>query len=423
MIETFVINNYKSIKDLLVIDFTNKKQIIKENQQNLFKDFAGNKISRLNFLYGKNGSGKTTIIEALKVFQELVLSSKDVNSKRGRRTLDVVPFKIVEKVDDNTFFSLIFYSENEKYRFSIMYNSKTNTITDEILEHLTYDKQIIYAKEDQVFTFLSEIEKDRLATYKFTKQTILATLYEEFNLANKTLHKHIENVYLFFNSISFSFLNVNNKKSLAHLVDNKEYINMIIKQLRKFDLTIEDLVINAREVSFQEYKKRYSALLEEGLSEAFYDSLIERYEDAKVEYDLNVIHNKKPLDFKEESAGTQMIINILFSLYASNKKIWLIDDFEHDLHKEATMQIVKYLANNLLDLQFVFITHELEFLNIEEIHNKALHYFVIRDEKDLATTVVYLSQFADLRSDERNNWELFYRKFRLAQYPKITVND
>ena len=142
----------------------------------------------------------------------------------------------------------------------------------------------------------------------------------------------------------------------------------------------------------------------------------------KLNTSLDFIHYGHKLGYNEESSGTKKIANIIYSLIASDTKVWIIDDFEHDLHTEIAKELLLYLTKNITDLQFILVTHDLDMLDLEMVHHKALHYFVDRNSKDLSTSVVYLSQFADLRNDSRNSWSSFYRNYRLGQYPKLTIN-
>lgn len=429
MFQSFSVKNYKSIKDLLTIDFTSKNQIIKDEHKSLFAKLNGSTISRLNFFYGKNGSGKSTLKDALSSFVSLIMARGDdeeesflLNKSRYRGGVNIIPFKLGESLDSNTFFSLTFHIDSDTYRYSIVYDNVKRIIKDEKLEYFDKNFYVIFDKEQNIFNTLSVIEKERLNTYKLDKTTILYVLQNEVELVDKRLKLQINSVYNYLRKVSFDFISIQSDSSLKLLKKQKSFLNQIICKLKEFDLSIDTIKLNTREVSFDEYRRRFSFLENEDFKD-FAELVKFNYEREKTEYDFKIIHKNKGIEFSEESAGTQQIMNILFSLYASNKKIWIIDDFENFLHEEAATQLIIYLASNLLDMQFILMAHELSFLNLPEIHNKAVHYFVTKDENDLSTTIVNLTQFSDLRSDERNNWELFYRSFRLGQYPIITIND
>lgn len=428
MIELFAIENYKSIKDLLIVDFSNERYKINNEQMNLFIEYENKAISRINFFYGKNGSGKSSIVDALKVFRDITLFNNEISdiSPRTRRAVGfekVVPFKLVDKIKNDTFFSITFVINNMRYRYSISYDTTKNVINEEILEYFNKEFKIVFSKNKNEFKGLSAIEKERLETYKLDKMTIIGVINNEIQVSDKEYLAHFKNTLMFFNAMAFDFFDLNNNKSLKTLFDDKHKLTKITEQVKKYDLSIDDIKVSAREVSLAEFKKRYKILFADKKNKYLEDLVESTYQDSQIEYELNIIHKKKKLDYSEESTGTQRILNFLFSLYATSKKIWIIDDFEHDLHTEAAISIVDFLSKNLHKSQFIFITHELDFLNQPAVHNKALHYFVERDEEELSTQVIKLSQFSDLRNDERNNWEQFYRKFRLAQYPRITIME
>lgn len=428
MIKSFAVKNYKSIKELLQIDFTDKGQMISVENKNLFKNYNSSKISRLNFLYGKNGSGKSTIINAIQSMKDIVMTTRVSGSEidfmySSNEGVKITPFKITNEIGVETFFSMIFMYLDKEYRYTIKYNNEDSYIVDEVLENL--DEGItIYSKIKKIFMNISKIEKERLQTYNLNNNSLLTLLHNEIVIKDNETSKHISNAYNFFDEISFDFIRIDSKKSLKKLSENKESLKRISDQVKLFDLSIDSIEVKERMVSFNDYINRYKVIERDGrLPNGLMERLKYLYDKDSLEYDLSFIHKKHKLTFPEESSGTREIVNILFSLNASNKKVWIIDDFENDLHKEASIQLIKYLSQNYLDMQFIFVTHELSVLNIKEVRNKALHYLTERDNKNLSTSLVYLTQYTDLRSDDRNSWERFYRNYRLAQYPEITINE
>lgn len=426
MITKFSLKNFKSVQELITIDFTSKDYNGTNNfSANIVKEFNNEKIMRLNFFYGKNGAGKSTIVQGIKELKRVALSIPGIvdDEKFGNFFPNIVPFKLCNNIDNNTFLSLDFYSDHVKYKYSILFDTLKFEIIDEVLHKIENENlEILYSKHEKNYGDLTKVELERLLTYGLEKTSILSLLNEKIKLSSIPFTQHIKNVRTFFSNIAFDFIDMNYSQSLASLISNKEHLLEIEDNIKKFDLSIQNIEVSMRELSFEDYISRFN-FIRDKIRGGFLNLLKENYENEKIEYKLDFIHNKKSLNYDEESDGTKAIANILFSLVAFKSKVWVIDDFENDLHTEAATELIKYISENIIDSQFIFITHELSFLNLSEVHHKASHYFVERDNTALRTTIKYLTQFKDLRSDDRNSWLEFYKKYRLGQYPNIIINQ
>lgn len=427
MIESFAIANYKSIKDILVLDFKVSGHLGPEFDCLVSRECDSN-ISKISFIYGKNGAGKSSIVEGLKDFKNLAINNDegaiDTLDYVGKLKQKITPFKLGHKVDPISLFSLVFIVKDHQYRYTLTYDTSKNEIVEEQLEvneKKAYD--IIFSKKmEGGFKRLSAIELERLRTYKLEKRSVLSLLYKDINVASPKVFPHIENTYQFLENISFGFDSITKDASLESLYKNPFLQEKITTLIKGFDLSIEDIKIEKREISFDEFKGRYSFLVENPKDQAFQALLRNQYENRNVEYSLNFKHLESYLGFAEESSGTKKIANILYSLHSHHQKVWIIDDFEQDLHTEAVSELLKYIGKGDFDMQFVFITHELGILDLEAFKNKNLHFFVEKNEETLSTNIIKMSQFKDLKSDHDHTWSKFYKELRLGQYPAIQIN-
>lgn len=433
MLVSFVIKNFKSIKDVIEVDFTSTGQHVPPKHKNLFIDTNGVTINRLNFFYGKNGAGKSNIVKALQIFLGIIRRDFfefpgmiPYHLRHGRLLENTAPFKLGEQVDPLTFFSLVFVANQNTYRYSLSINNQKRIIEDERLEHLKGgDYVIMFSKRDSIFSGFSKTEQHIVGTYKNEKVTLLSLIASRIKISSKETRHHITNVMTFFESISFGFTPVSDQESIEQLLSDKNNGKSLTDDLLKFDLSIENIAVSKKErnITFEDYKKSYF-LYDSSVEEDNIDDLIRMdYEMERFDYRISTVRNGKELSFYEESDGTKAIANILYSLHYLKKRIWIIDDFENDLHTETSLQLLKYMASSFLDMQFIFVTHELEIMDLEEVHHKGLHYIITRNEKDYNTNVVRLSDYKDLRNDERHSWRNFYKAHRFEQYPDITIND
>ena len=145
MILNFAIKNYKSINELMNIEFEVDASIKTNNHHNLIIEKNNIKSSRLNFLYGNNGSGKSNIINGIKVLKMIALNELEkINAEQL-----IIPFKLSTKTNDDIFFHLDFISNNNRYNYNVYYDSKKQELRDEELvlvngevETIIFDRQI-----------------------------------------------------------------------------------------------------------------------------------------------------------------------------------------------------------------------------------------------------------------------------------------
>lgn len=431
MIEKLAISNFRSIDKMVVIDFSMNNVKYNKEYSKLITKCKDEKISRVNFFYGKNGAGKSTIIHALKYLKSLALESNyEPESSYFMFKYNVpkiTPFKLLNKIKEESFLSITYCINDNKYRYSVTYNNKESLISDERLEVYIYDSyELVYSKINKIYNDFTEVELERLKTYKIDFVSILSIVNEKINVSSPSLKVYLNDSFLFFKNLSFSFDSFDDDESLNYLLNDKTYLNKIIKEVKKFDISIDDIKIDRREINYEEYFKRFEDIVVNSNNERdkqIIEYIKNRYESEKYEFKLEFIHNKKSLSFNDESDGTINILNILFSLIASQKSIWVIDDFENYLHTEAVLELIKYISKGFNSKQFLLVTHELDILDLNEVKFKPVHFFVEKDKLSLSTNIVNLSDFKDLRVDERNSWKKFYQNYRLGQYPEITISN
>lgn len=455
MIEKFAVKNYKSIKDGAVLDFTKTSPMSDDASKLVRVETFDNKyINRVNFLYGKNGSGKSTMIEALKDLQSLAtnqtsdlsllsqilsFTSKNNNNftendfkkvsglKSQERFSKIIPFKITSQIDNEVVFLIQFVDHNERYLYEMKIDTKTKEISKEKLsvekkEEFTTIFDSHNLKESQ----LSDVEVQRLESYYLEYNSILSILKEQVKVSDDNLRSHINNVNNFFERLRFNFMSTNlNQTLLKKLSQDKNKIKEIERLISTFDISISGLEIEKKEIPFEKSDNYalYSFIMEKSGEDSDYLTASKDLHNMnKAEYSLNFKHNDSFLSYDEESSGTKIIVDRIISMIMVDDPIWVIDDYENDLHEEAVNEFTKYISKNLENQQFILVTHRLSILDLKEVKYKPLHNFVEKSVEELSSSIISLSEWKDLRSDNRNSWSSFYRDSRLAQYPSITLN-
>lgn len=415
MILKFGVKNYRSIKELLVFDlqvtpemkFNNKNLIVNENEV---------KATRINFIYGNNGSGKSNLISAIGDLKKIAI-------KKNIKKLEGASFKLADEEDNEMFFTTEFIWNQFRYRYSVIVNSKIKNIINERLEILKNNKiEILYDKLKNIYFTMNNSEKERLNTFDLKNRSLLNLFNSEIVISDEAIKTHLSNSFDFFNNIHIGFRDIDNIAALSSLKKDNNKLLEITKIMKKYDLTISDLQIKEELQDFDEFAKENKTFIDNIIESAkFKDILKLIYTKSKI--NLEIYHGNQNLNYLEESAGTRKAMSAISSVIMNSNGIWFIDDFETDLHTRNTIEFIKYITSNYSNNQFVFVTHELELLDFELVKFKPLHYLIERDNESYNSTITRLSDFPDLRTDIRHNWKKFYEENRLGKYPNPKILD
>ena len=72
MLSQFIVKNYKSIRDEMILDL--QPVAISEHRNHILTDVDGEKFLPLAVIYGPNGGGKSNILKALRVLVAKVMN-------------------------------------------------------------------------------------------------------------------------------------------------------------------------------------------------------------------------------------------------------------------------------------------------------------------------------------------------------------
>lgn len=371
MLVEFRVKNYRSIKDEQVLslvastDDTLEDNLINVGKLPLLKA-AG--------IYGPNASGKSNLIRAMRIMQQMILNS--AGDKPGSGT-SAEPFLFDDKSQkEPTSFEIIFYHNKIRYQYGF-------TATKERI----HDEWLFAApkKANQKWFERSFDKKTGKTDWKF------GSYYkgEKMNLANKTRdnalflsvaaqwnHEQLTSVYKWFKDnlmiISpYSPLEPITAQLLLNKTNTSEFVISAIMREADFGISglrIKPVNINVdvNDIPFpdklpKEECAKIVKLMEKKMEK---DSLFERVE---------VLHkNKKgddvPLPIEEESRGTQRFFELVGPLLISIKIGFtlFVDELEASLHPFLTRELIKIFQDpdiNKNGAQLVFATHDTTLLD------------------------------------------------------------
>ena len=128
MIIDFSVENFFSIREKQALSFLADDNI-GHLEDYYVTEIAGKRILKAGLIFGANASGKTTILNALDFFRNIVVSSRNAKT----RDINVVPFLMdKDSRTKDTVFEINFIQHEQTYYYQLVLNKRY--IVSEILK-------------------------------------------------------------------------------------------------------------------------------------------------------------------------------------------------------------------------------------------------------------------------------------------------
>lgn len=367
MILSLEIENFRSICSPLKIDLTASKRLKEEDlPYNSFIQGEEEVLKSL-LLYGRNASGKSNILLALKALTYLVEKSDEF--KLDQKLSPYEPFLFDHYHSTKPVkFEVDFITIETKTKFNYRIEFTESTITFESLSFYPNGvKAKLYERTLNGVTYGD--------SYRGTKKNIENDLLENQLFLSKSASskvKYLNECYLFFKRYVFVSIihDVEYDKSIVRafselLKENNKLKSNLLELLKAADTSIEDFTIieNEKELNFsdkfpEELKKK---ILEEHKYEVKTNHPI--FRDGK-------IVGEERLDLENESFGTKKLFAIgsLILDTLDDGGIILIDELDKGLHPLLSKMLIKLFNskhNNPNNAQLVFATHDSTLLDLD----------------------------------------------------------
>ncbi|MGX3097703.1 AAA family ATPase [Helicobacter sp. 23-1046] len=409
MLIEFRVKNFHSIQDEQVFSLVASSQ--KQHANNTFQ-IKNEKLTLLKSvaIYGANAAGKSNLIKAFAVMNEIVI--KSAIAQRNEK-LPILPFLLGQNKNEPTEFEMSFLTQGVRYRYGF---SATN---DRVLKEWlfaypngrmqqfflrTYDeKSGEYIYEDRNLTGEKKLWE------KSTRENALF-LSTAIQLNNQQLKPIFD--WFFFLNISTNSGDFANSFNITIDTFQKQP-KELIDYLKAVDLDIENLKIEK-----QDFEQEAPSNIPKEMREQFKQfSKVTRFR-------VKTTHTNqqgKHIDFniELESEGTQKFFTFLGPVLETLRsgRILIIDELHNHLHPSMTRFIIELFHNdkiNTKNAQLIFTTHETSVLN-KDIFRKDQIYFCEKQNK--ATKIYSMSDFKGLR--EHIDYEKSYLLGRFGALPRL----
>lgn len=351
--------NFKSYKDETIFDM--RAENIDEFEETIITDKNGERILPVSVIYGPNGGGKSSVLEALVALTNIVMKPKVIlmgqedGKKQGKFALynsDIEPYKFDEESKNKpTEFQVYFSTEKSIYKYYIA------IFKDSIIEEKLYKKEFKGKKPAKIF----ERKKNKIELGETLKKYNVATNVNE-NMP-----------YLTFLSITND---INVIKDIIEWFENITTINYACQDFEQ-NLMIGDNETKELVINIMNYMD--------------IDICDYRLEKSKEQPKLFTKHKKNnkvyELDFNEESEGTKKLFSlipiIIIAMFEGG--IVSIDELDAKLHPKLLKYIIMIFKDRDLNehnAQLLFTSQDLTTMNNQIFRRDEVWFACKNDNKE-----------------------------------------
>ena len=351
MICQFGFKNFKSYKNETVFDF--QAATLAEHEDSLIVSENATSLLPVSVIYGPNGGGKTSLLQALSCLINLVVEpihqlGKNRTSMIFQHKIVNEPFKFDEaSCDLPTEFNIYFRTQSNEYRYYI------SVLKDKVISEYLQRKSIggkkpavIFEREEEQIELGSSISKSSINTDANPKMPYLSFLAINYNIPV------IAEVQKWFEScVIRNYANQTTEKSIL-LSDDQKFKNSFITAINDMGIDITDYAFDKEENQF--YLKRT-------INSQIY-----------------------PLPFTNESEGTRKIFATLpIIMYALIEgRLVIVDELDSKLHPKLLKYIVSLFTNREINkngAQLLFTCHDMSILK-NDVFRRDEIWFAALDE-------------------------------------------
>ena len=390
MILRATFENIYSIKDETQISFVAGKSNAHPSHVSRAEKRDDISVLKAGIVYGANASGKSNVIKAIALLQQIANGSFPQSK--------VEPFKLADTEEKNSKVEIEFKTKGKCFAYGIEFT-------------------IGGIKEEWLFEINSRTDKE-----VFTRKITAAGNEFTFGKGLETIHMaknwFADGLKIIFPSTrlqGISFLTENNDELQETTRSLLAYFNTGISDVRLYKIKKEDVNLSSdlldNILSKAKNGKAYSMAATVGgemlLFEVNANGGYEIYKQKAVHRNLTS-GTEVVFDLSEESDGSIRLLDFIPMLIdlKQNEVDYLIDEIDRSMHPMLSQKILECYFSGLesgRDTQLIFSTHECNLLNLDLI--RADEVWFVEKGKDGASHLTSLAEFKP-RKDVRKGYLL-----------------
>lgn len=404
MLIQYSVENYKSIKDEITINFSVDKKYQDDNWS--IKDEKKPPLYKCMGLIGPNASGKTNIIRSFLFALRFIYNTIE---RRENSKIKIDRFRFDNNcLEKPAFFEFIFYHNAIKYVYGFSVN-ENEVVEEYLMGYFSAKPKTLFERtEGQHYEFKGN---DVKVQTEIAQKTNRNRLY--MPVAAEWGYGPVKAAYEWFNLISRQYEDFDMNDMLEQIVQNEEQKERFITELQNADFNISDIYVKKQKIDEKAYDILHR-LIKEFMGES------EEPDLPDVRSVIHLVHkneNGESMDMSidEDSAGTSKIVENIAELFFLSQDGGLIleDELGKVYHAKLTQHFLETLKSDRINqgnVQLLFTSHDTKILNMLNPDQ----IYLVDKGKDGST---YVKLLDDFQIRETENIELGYLKGRYGSIP------
>lgn len=404
MLLTFTVDNFKSFNSLNTLSMF-KGNVLKK-KDHLMK-IGNSDILKGAVIYGSNGGGKTSFIDAIMVSQRMIIT--DLTTESFNHLPEMYCRISQENKTRPTLFEYIFETEGKCYRYTLHAVLSERKIISEILSECNLETstfKTIFVRDDSAenrFDFESggffspeEVSKLKDSTQDLddTDHTTLLTLLTFKKKYNPDSQLHVFNRVMkwFLTKLHVNtFPIITKEQSLAYAELLSHFISDFKNAEYVLSTDVPKNILNQTE-KFLDKDERKSVVMK-GIC-------FEKNEGTITSYIMKIHHDstEEGFDIFEESGGTLQTLDYSFLLSDAYKdNTYIIDEFGSKMHPVLAKHFIDlFYASHIDDnIQLIIATHHTSLMTLDLYRSDEIWFI----DKNNGESELYSLQEFQPRSD------------------------
>ena len=357
MLIQFTLENFKAFRDEATLDFT-AENLSEARESLITSSYSSETFLPVAALYGPNGGGKSTVLDAFVYFTSqiimpvaVLIENSEDEEKNGELSMRQAQ-AILNRHYSNCFYKFDEESADRPIRFSMLFQTEQ--------WRYRYELAVVRNVIQEENLYMQDLEQDKVVAL-IERRGEVCTLWEGFN-APASEHVKQTMPMLAFLAVNYHFPEINRVIDcfLATRAINVDMKKRGLDELFSFtgDKALKKVVLSALAVMDVNVK----------------DIVLEKDEDGKI-IKAETVHRlpggrEYHLPYQMESAGTKKLFSILPDVLRILKRggILLVDELDANLHPKLLRTIIEMFTNpklNIKGAQLIFTSQDVSTMKSE----------------------------------------------------------
>ncbi len=410
LLNNFKVSGFKVFNELVEFNMVPQTR----NYQFLSENLIGGRNLKSSLVYGGNNTGKSSLLDAIRVFKVLV----------NKGDLDDFPFHLLKNFFNETediLFEISFNDEKVNYTYGVEFNE-----SKDIGEYIFIDEDLFFSRkrDGTIEGRILENEKIHERIKDLPTNKLVVSYVNEYVKNPST--DIFEIIDTFFEKIVFvddQAKDLIMSDEILEFVSNEEKMSLLNKLIESSELFIEKREFKDEEFVvkndfYNKYIPKADFALLKGSKAINSLRMVSYYKDNN-----NKSVPKPSVIFDSLGTNKFIVMGIYIINALLNNEILLIDELDNSLHYKVTRALVILMNSHInKGSQFIISTHDVKLLS-SKLFRKDQINFIIREESEVS--LINLDDFKanskrDIRSD--SNFEKFYVEEKIVDLPNTNIS-